>query len=161
MAYRYFTKELLDKSNEIDIANIFPEKQQKAKEMLNTNYSLAEIVSWMRDNTNNFKKSENYFIDLDQAVKKVVDRYYESTNKANPFISVSDIELGNKQPRISIEVGNPRISNVVESVPESQPTKEDYQAVISGLEIQAEMDAENPIYADIIAGLKLQLEFME
>jgi len=106
MAYKYFTKELLEKSNDIDLANIFSEKQLKAKEMLNTNYSLPQIVGWIKDNTNNFKSQQNYLIDLDQAIKVLVYRYYDSTNTPNPFIDskVEEIESG-KQPRVPVEIG--------------------------------------------------------
>ena len=119
MAHKYFTKELLAKSNEIDLATIFPEKQQKAKELLNTNYSLSEIANWMKDNTNNFKSQQNYFIDLDQAIRKLVDRFYESTNAVNPFSPKEEIEIENKQPRIPAEVGSEAIKSdkaVVEEV---------------------------------------------
>lgn len=124
MAYKYFTKELLGKSGEIDLSTIFADKQQRAKELLNTNYSLPQIADWIRDSTNNFKSQEGYFIDLDLAVRKLVERYYESTNTPNPFVSVDTTEIeGKSQPRASVEVSSkvtktplPEISTATDKV---------------------------------------------
>jgi hypothetical protein len=104
MAYTYFTKKLLNKSSDIDLANVFPEKQERAKSRLNTNYGLPEIVDWMAEGTNNFKRTENYFIDLDQAVQRLVYKYYESTGQKNPY--QQDIVVESKaQERLPSQVG--------------------------------------------------------
>lgn len=117
MAYSYFTKKLLAKSNEIDLANIFPDKQERAKERLNTNYSLPQIVDWIKENTNNFRKSENYFIDLDQAIQRLVFKYYASTNLKNPFKDeIEEVEV-KAQPRVPSEVS-------AEGVKSGMPTSE-------------------------------------
>jgi len=169
MAYKYFTKQLVAKADEVNLATIFADKQELAKNRLNTNYSLPEIVDWIKENTNNFKRSENYFIDLDEAIKRLVFKYYTVTGAVNPFTEqeIEDVEA-KSQPRVPTEVstsgvktGTPDVSAVVSAVAEVAPTKQDYITVIEGLELQAEMDAENPIYQEIIDGLKLQLELMD
>ena len=102
MAYSYFTKQLL--SSQIDLASIFADKQETAKSKLNTNYSLPQIADWLKENTNDFKKSINEFIDLDIAIKRLVFKYYEKTNQKNPFTEeVVEIE-DFKQPRVPAEV---------------------------------------------------------
>lgn len=170
MAYRYFTKDLLAKSNEIDLANIFAEKQQKAKEMLNTNYSLSEIVSWIKDNTNNFKKSENYFIDLDQAIKKLVYRYYESTNIANPFIYESEVEIeGYSQPRIPSTTGKADIKTkeeveqvkeeLIEQITESLESQ--IEGAIQSMKLMLEIDPDNEEYKESLMQLELTLETLK
>ena len=85
MAYSYFTKELLGKSD-FDLASVFPEKQEVAKNSLNTSYSLPEIAEYIKDGTNNFKNSDNYFIDLDIALRRLMDKYFATTNIKNPFL---------------------------------------------------------------------------
>jgi hypothetical protein len=141
MAYKYFTKQLLAKSNEIDLASVFPDKQQRAKENLNTNYSLPQIVEWIRDNTNNFKKQESYIIELDSAIKRLVLKYYESTNIKNPFIDGDEEEeLDIKgQPRTPSEVtsqGVKTVSNIVEN------TQDEIQSIREAIEyLQMEADS--------------------
>ena len=165
MAYKYFTKKLLEKSNEIDLASIVPEKQQRAKEMLNTNYGLPQIVDWIKESTNNFKRTDNYFIDLDQAIQRLVYKYYDSIGRANPFKGEIEVEEVKAQVRVPAEVtvqgiktGKPDVSKAPEPKPE--PTADDIRGVIRGLEIQAELDPDNPIYSEVIKGLRIQLEMM-
>lgn len=102
MAYSYFTKKLL--ASQIDLSSIFADKQDAAKSKLNTNYSLPQIVDWVKENTNDFKRSINEFIDLDIAIKRLVFKYYEKTNQKNPFteevVEVEEIQ----QPRVPTEV---------------------------------------------------------
>jgi hypothetical protein len=102
MAYSYFTKKLL--ASQIDLSSMFADKQDAAKSKLNTNYSLPQIVDWVKENTNDFKRSINEFIDLDIAIKRLVFKYYEKTNQKNPFteevVEVEEIQ----QPRVPTEV---------------------------------------------------------
>jgi hypothetical protein len=169
MAYKYFTKELLAKSNEVDIANIFADKQNLAKEKLNTNYSLPQIVDWVKENTNNFKKSENYFIDLDQAIRRVVFKYYESTNKVNPFADSVQIEEISTQPRIPAEVstsgvktGKPDITTkeeIVEEIADSIETQ--IASAIEGIKVMLEIDPDNEEYKESLMQLELTLETLK
>jgi hypothetical protein len=169
MAYKYFTKELLAKSNEVDIANIFADKQNLAKEKLNTNYSLPQIVDWVKENTNNFKKSENYFIDLDQAIKRVVFKYYESTNKVNPFADSVQIEEIETQPRIPTEVSISGVKTgkadvttkeeVVEQIADS--IENQIASAIEGIKVMLEIDPDNEDYKESLMQLELTLETLK
>lgn len=162
MAYKYFTKELLAKSNEVDVANIFADKQNLAKEKLNTNYSLPQIVDWVKENTNNFKKSENYFIDLDQAIKRVVFKYYDSTNKVNPFADSVQIEEIEKQPRVPVEIGKSDVSNkeeVIEQITESIETQ--IASAIEGIKVMLEIEPDNEDYKESLIQLETTLEALK
>lgn len=164
MAYSYFTKKLLAKSNEIDLASVFPEKQQTAKERLNTNYSLPQIVEWIRDNSNNFKKQDGYMVELDLAVKRLIDKYYESSNIKNPFSEVveEDIEI-KSQPRIPTEVtvegvktGKPDVISVTEVV--VNKVEDEIQSIKDAIEyLQAEADAGDEESKDALEYLQGEL----
>lgn len=161
MAYKYFTKKLLEKSDEIDLRAIASDKQSRAKEVFNTNYGLPEIVDWIQRSTNNFRRSDNYFIDLDQAIQKVIFKYYASIGTPNPFSDDIEIEDVSAQPRIPSEVTSSGVKTGKPDVSKpSEVTKDDILSVIEGLEIQAELDPGNPVYAEVIEGLKIQLELM-
>ena len=159
MAYKYFTKELLSKSNEIDLANIFPEKQESAKTQLGTNYSLPQIADWIRDSTDNFKKQENYIIDLDLAVRKLVFKYYDSTNKPNPFSEEIDFDVKG-QPRIPSEVYPSGVktgkSDVIEQITESLESQ--IQSAIENVKIMIEIEPDNEDYKQSLMQLELTLE---
>lgn len=144
---KYFAKQLLAKSNEIDLSNIFPDKQKKAKELLNTNYSLPEIVDWIKENTNNFKKSEGYYIDLDQALQRIVFKYYDSTNQVNPFSDNvnKDVESLGVQPRLPAEVTS-------EGVKMGKPDIKSPETVVEKVVEQV---------SDGIESIKSEIEYME
>lgn len=166
MAYKFFTKDLLKKSSEIDLASIFPEKQQNAKARLNTNYSLPEIVDWIRTNTNDFKKSENYFIDLDQAIRRLVFKYYESTSKPNPFITdVEEVEAS-AQPRVPAEVTSGVKSTKSEKVEEVKEeikqeavalTSESVNEAMESLRVLIELEPENTSYKEALESMEILL----
>jgi hypothetical protein len=112
MPYKYFSQELVDK-NILDLSQVFPEKQQLAKESNNVDYSLMDIVIYLKNVTEDFKFTDNRYIDLDQAIKSIVQKYYVSIGQINPFEEEEDeVDL-----RLKTEGGlpvNPRESAIVE-----------------------------------------------
>jgi len=84
MAYKYFTKRLLQDGS-VDLASVFPDKQAMAREQCNVSYGLPEIVDYLRTATDGFKFSDQRYIDLDNAVRAIIGRYYTSKNMRNPF----------------------------------------------------------------------------
>lgn len=84
MAYNFFSKQLLE-SNLLNLSDVFPEMQNEAKSAIAVSYGLSDIVLYIQDVTQNFKKSEPRFIDLDNAVQSIVDKYYNSKGEKNPF----------------------------------------------------------------------------
>lgn len=89
MAYKYFSQQLLTK-NLLDLSEVFPQKQQIAKEQNNVAYNLGDIVLYLQEVTENFKFTDAKYIDLDQAIKAIVNKYYVSIAAKNPFDSDID-----------------------------------------------------------------------
>ena len=54
MAYKYFSQQLLTK-NLLDLSEVFPQKQEIAKEQNNVAYNLGDIVLYLQEVTENFK----------------------------------------------------------------------------------------------------------
>ena len=120
MAYKYFTKQLLENldKNNLDLSNVFSEKQQKAKEANNVAYGFSDIVYYLKDSTNDFKTSESRFIDVDNAIRTIIQNYYKSIGERNPFevgeddiFKEEEIDLG-KAPKESFEVKDGEIKVV-------------------------------------------------
>jgi len=84
MAYKFFTQKLLD-SDDLDLTQVSPEKQEIAREQNNVTYNLLDIAIFLRDRTENFKFSDAQYVDLDNAIAEIVNRYYKSKNEENPF----------------------------------------------------------------------------
>lgn len=116
MAYKYFTKELIEKQDKynLDFNNIFPEKQQVAKDTNNVAYGLGDIIYYLKDATNDFKIVENKWIDTDNAINTIVSNYYKSIGQMNPFSApeeiFEDVEIEEgKTPKESFEVKDGKI----------------------------------------------------
>lgn len=90
MAYKYFTQQLVDKKL-LDLSEVFPQKQEIAKEQNNVAYNLMDIVIYLQKVTENFKFTDTKYIDLDQAIKAIINKYYVSIGQKNPFDT--DIDL--------------------------------------------------------------------
>lgn len=90
MAYKYFTQQLVDKKL-LDLSEVFPQKQEIAKEQNNVAYNLMDIVIYLQKVTENFKFTDAKYIDLDQAIKAIIYKYYVSIGQKNPFDT--DIDL--------------------------------------------------------------------
>jgi hypothetical protein len=95
MAYKYFTEKLL--SSGIDTSDVFPEKQEIARENNNVSYNLGDIAIYIKDVTDNFKVSENQYIELDNAISEIVAKWYKSKGEKNPFVEEIDAEAALKE----------------------------------------------------------------
>lgn len=91
MAYKFFSQKLLS-NQELDLSQVFPEKQEMAREQNNVSYNLADIVLFLQDRTENFKFAEAQYIDLDNAISEIVNKYYKSKGEKNPFLNDIDEE---------------------------------------------------------------------
>jgi hypothetical protein len=113
MPYKYFTQQLVDK-NILDLSQVFPQKQQFAQDQNNVSYNLMDIVIYLKDVTEDFKFTDAKYIDLDQAIKAIINKYYVSIDEPNPFELEEDDILG---LRLKTEGGlpiSPRESAIVE-----------------------------------------------
>lgn len=95
MAYKYFTEQLL--SSGVDLSAVFPEKQEIARENNNVSYNLGDIAMYIKDVTENFKNTENHYIELDNAISEIVNKWYKSKGEKNPFIEEIDTEAALKE----------------------------------------------------------------
>ena len=84
MAFNYFSKQLLD-TDKIVLSDVFPEKQQVAKDKQRVTYGLEDIVLYLKDSTEDFKFYDPKYAELDGGVKEVVNKYFISIGKDNPF----------------------------------------------------------------------------
>ena len=106
MAYKYFTEKLL--SSDLKLADDFPAQQDDAKVQVNASYNLFEIAQFIQDRTDNFKNTEQQYIDLDSAISEIISKWYKSQGQKNPFVQVS---LEDEE----FKATNPRESAIVES----------------------------------------------
>jgi hypothetical protein len=84
MAHIYFTKTLL--ASNLNLSEVFSDKQDKIKDALNVSYSLYDIAKYLEDVTNNFKSQQSDYIDMDSAILDIINKYYKSTGIDNPFV---------------------------------------------------------------------------
>lgn len=131
MAYKYFTKRLLQEGN-IDLASVFPDKQAIAREQCNVSYGLPETIDYLRTATENFKFSDQRYIDLDNAVRSIIGRYYISKNIRNPFeesgeAAIEDEYVEGNEPKKAAIVADGRTKQ--KDVPEQK-----FKAPVSDIE---------------------------
>ena len=123
MAYKFFSQELVNKGN-LDFSNVFPEKQSEAKQQNNVAYGLGDILIYLQDVTDNFKRADQKYVDLDNGIREVVEKYYKSIGQPNPYEVEEVIQVNKFQKGVV-----PREAGIVEdgSVKNKMPRK--YKAV--------------------------------
>jgi len=84
MAFNYFSKQLLN-TDKIDLAAVFPEKQQVAKNNQRVSYGLEDIILYIKEATEDFKFYDQKYAELDAGVKELINKYFISIGKDNPF----------------------------------------------------------------------------
>lgn len=85
MAFNYFSKQLLG-TDKINLSEVFPEKQQVAKDKQRVSYGLEDVVLYLKDATEDFKFYDPKYAELDNGIRDVVDKYFISIGKENPFV---------------------------------------------------------------------------
>jgi hypothetical protein len=143
MAYKFFSQKLLS-SNELDLTQVFPEKQELARDQNNVSYNLADIVLFLKDTTEDFKFVEGQYIDLDNAISEIVNKYYKSIGEKNPFIddidedALKDFESG-VVPReaVIVEEGKQKGKGIAKPAPEvkSKKSKESKEEVVEEVKL--------------------------
>jgi len=85
MAYKYFSKQIIDKN--FDLNNVFPEKQMEAQKRNGVSYNLLDIVIYLKEVTSDFTISDNAYIDMDNAIERVLNNYFKvNPDLVNPFV---------------------------------------------------------------------------
>jgi len=133
VAYKYFTQKAFDSN--FDWSQVFPEKQSIAQTAQNVSFNIGEVALYLKDSTENFKKVESNYIDLDSAISEIVSRWYKSKNEPNPFVvglKDDDEEFLGVTPREAVVVdggkskgkGAPKGAPVVTKAPSAAPSAE-------------------------------------
>lgn len=146
MAYKYFTEQLL--MSDLDLTTVFSTKQDLARQSNNVSYSLMDIAIFLKDRTENFKKIERQYVDLDNAISEIINKYYVSKGEKNPFISDIDDEalkdFESKTPREAaiVEKGEIKGKGAPKAAPDIIVKKEKVEKSQSKLskEEQAKLD---------------------
>ena len=82
-AYKYFSQQLL--TSNLDLSSVLPKAQEAAKEKQNISYGLGDIILYLQDATENFKFFDQKYVDLDNGIREIVNKYYISVDQPNPF----------------------------------------------------------------------------
>jgi hypothetical protein len=73
MQYSYKTHQLLDSG--VDFAKIYPKKQDVVKEMTGFDFNLANIVTFLKSETDDFTKQIPLALDLDKHIYAVYNEW--------------------------------------------------------------------------------------
>ena len=107
MKYKYFSQELLDRKDILNLSDVFTEQQLLAQDTLNVSYGLMDIVLYLKDVTKDFTYVDLKYVDLDSAIRSIVSKYYNKKGETNPFskesMALSGFEEG-QPPREAVVV---------------------------------------------------------
>jgi hypothetical protein len=143
MKYQYFTEKLVNQ-DVLDLTQVFPDKMAQIRTTKNIDYGLLEIVMFLKQKSNNFSVADQLMIDLDYGIREVIERYYKSIGKDNPFITDGEDEELKKYRqgqvrRDSVTVIPGKTTKKKEKEKPQEPakkkakTKEDIESEIDGL----------------------------
>jgi hypothetical protein len=129
MAYKYFTELLIDK-NLVNLSDVFPDKQKMAQERSQVSYNLGDVVIYLQDVTNDFKNSDSKYIDLDNAIREIIVKYYKSIGiEKNPFEvqdkEISDYESNVPREAFTVEDGKIKGKGVANPAPKKEINVDD------------------------------------
>lgn len=149
MAYKYFSKQLIN--SDLDLNEVFHAKQDVARQQGGVSYGLQDIVLYLKDKTSNFTVSDKTYIELDQVVEEIVNRYYKSINQSNPFKITKKIEQEFEEgvvPREAAEVSEGKVKGkgVAKPAPgKAKPAEE--EAPVKEISADAEAQAKEAVKA--------------
>jgi hypothetical protein len=130
--YNYQTKILIEKN--YDFSQVKPDKQKQLTESSGYDFSLVDVVSYLKKQSKDFTEETDLLKDIDETIKNIVISHHSDTQTPNPF-------------------GEP-------SGEKKEPTKEDVLSAIDGLKIMYDLEPDNEAYKEAIEGLELYLETM-
>jgi hypothetical protein len=78
-AYSYKTKELLD--SKVNFAAIYFDKQERIKEMTGFDFSLADIVRYIKSETENFQNYIELAVEIDKAIYGIYNNWVRETGQ--------------------------------------------------------------------------------
>lgn len=126
MAYKYFTQQLVNK-NILDLTSVFPDKQKIAQDRSQVSYNLGDVVLYLKDITDDFKVTDNKYIDLDNAIREIIVKYYKSIGiEKNPITTgtddeaVKELETTTTREAYVVEDGKQKGKGVGKSAPKKE-----------------------------------------
>jgi len=130
--YNYQTKILIEKN--YDFSQVKPEKQRQLTEANGYDFSLVDIVSYLKKQSKDFTEETDLLKDIDVTIKNIVISHHSDSQTPSPF----------EEP----------------AQERKEPTKEDVLSAIDGLKIMYDLEPDNDAYKEAIEGLELYLETM-
>ncbi|MEI7960776.1 MAG: hypothetical protein WCI04_00410 [archaeon] len=98
MRYDYKTQELIDKG--VNFNSIYPEKQEVVKQMTGVDFNFAQIVTFLKSQTDNFQKQTPLALDLDRHIYSVYLKWSSKPKEtATPSSASSENETVAKLTR--------------------------------------------------------------
>lgn len=96
-AYKYATQEFIKRG--VDFAAIFADKQRDGADLNNLAYGLPETVEFIKEQSEEFTRQDQFLMDLDKAVARLVGQYEKVAEV------VKDKEAKNLQPKAAYSAG--------------------------------------------------------
>jgi hypothetical protein len=131
MAYKYFTQQLVNK-NILDLTSVFPDKQKIAQDRSQVSYNLGDVVLYLKDITDDFKVTDNKYIDLDNAIREIIVKYYKSIGiEKNPITTgtddeaVKELETTTTREAYVVEDGKQKGKGVGKSAPKKEKLEDE------------------------------------
>ncbi len=148
--YKYYTQQFI--KDGVNFEEIFTEKQKESGIKNGLAYRLPDVVEFIRVQSNNFTTQEQFLIDLDVSVKRLVEQYVKIKEKPKEEVAK------NMQPKTAYAVGTsmtpvkrtePAESDVevIEPAPVPEPaqeTKVDAETIKLVLEYLRDKHKDNP-----------------
>ena len=149
MAYKYHTQEFLEREVPFDFKGIFADKQKKAGDQLNLSFNLVEIVDFIKKQSEDFTRQDQHLMDLDAAVKKIVEQYEKVTE------APKDKDAASIQPKPNYEVGANKPLKAITTPKKvgEEPVQEPVTPVEEPLEVAADVE---PVSQVVPAAEKLE-----
>jgi len=117
MRYDYKTQELIDKG--INFNSIYPEKQEVVKQMTGVDFNFAQIVTFLKSQTDNFQKQTPLALDLDRHIYSV---YLKWSSKPKETATPTETVTSTTTTVTSPKVLETRLK-IVNSMLKKDPTK--------------------------------------
>jgi hypothetical protein len=90
MRYNYKTHELMDKG--VNFNAIYPEKQEVVKQMTGVDFTLPQIVMFLKKQTDNFEKQMPLATDIDNSIYAVYLKWKDEKATPTPSTPFSENE---------------------------------------------------------------------
>lgn len=81
--YNYQTKILIEKN--YDFSSVSPEKQKRLSEINGYDFSLTDLVQFLKKQSKNFTEHDPFLDAIDKSIVRAVDRHHKDTQTPNPL----------------------------------------------------------------------------